>query len=346
MIRSLPAAAVREARLATLVSLLLIGCGPAVGTSGPIATPSGAAAATPTVGPVSPSPTPIPEPDWRATIVGDAPLLDSSAIDGVDHLLAGALLLEAGTVHGWVIGFGTAVGDQAPYHVTWEVGTDTIATIEPVDIDPGIRLTNPGAIPQSIIRLADGSFTMYGWGTIAAQARAPVFWRASAATPAGPWTADPGVVFLAASASAWDSARIDFPTVLSSPSAGYVMVYEGASTATPDSSHIGFARSRDGVSWTHDAVPVLSPGTCGNGDDASIFGPRAMALEDGLVVAYLGNDGRETAGVYLAEAQPDGSWGCQAPRRSCPSAHSRTQVASIRSRPSRTRAFPISPSKS
>jgi hypothetical protein len=248
-----------------------------------------------------------------ATIVGDAPVLDPSAIDGARHLLAGALLLDDVLVHAWVIGFGEAVGDQAPYHVTWPADDPTTMTIEPAVVDIGLELAHPGPIPQSVLELPDGSFAMYGWGTIASGEQAPVLWRASAATLAGPWTADPGVVFLPATSRAWDSARIDFPTVLRSAGGDHVMVYEGSATSDPDVSHIGIARSRNGITWTHEDVPVLSPGLCGNGDDLSVSGPRALALEAGLVVAYVGREGNETRGIYLGEAQPDGSWACQLP---------------------------------
>ena len=296
-----------------LLSVFVVGCAPVAETVGPTGTATGGATSTPAGSAASPGPNPTVAPDWVATIVGEAPILDASAIDGVRHVLAGALLLDDDTVHGWLIGFGEAVGDQAPYHVTWPAGDPTNITIESAVVDIGLELADPGPIPHSVARQPDGSFAMYGWGTIAAQEQAPVLWRASAATPAGPWAADPGVVFLPANAPAWDSARIDFPTVLSNAPGAYVMIYEGSAVADPNVSHIGIARSSNGVSWAHEDVPVLSPGLCGNGDDVSISGPRALALATGLLVAYVGREGNETRGVFVGEAQPDGSWSCQVP---------------------------------
>jgi hypothetical protein len=302
----------RHARLATLLSVFLVGCGAATGTAEP-GEEASAPITSPPASPATPTLKPTTEPDWMATIVGDAPILDASAIGDVRHVLAGALVLADDTVHGWVIGFGEAVGDQAPYHVSWPTGDPTTMTIDPAVVDIGLEFADPGPIPHSVAQQPDGPYAMYGWGTITAQEQAPVLWRASAETLAGPWTAAPGVVFLPANAPAWDSARIDFPTVLSRGPGAFVMTYEGSGVADPDVSHIGIARSRNGVTWTHEDVPVLSPGLCGNGDDVSISGPRAMTLEAGLVVAYVGREGNETRGIYLGEAQPDGSWACQTP---------------------------------
>jgi len=313
MTRRLTTNAVRHALVAVFLTGLLVGCGPAVDPTGSAtgaATGSAPAEALPIA---TPTPSPTPELGWDAVIVGDAPFLDYPAIDGVRHLLVGALLRDGDTVHGWVVAFRTEAGDQTPYHVTWQLGAGAVSTIEPVEIDAGIDLSDPGPIPQSVVHESDGTFTMYGWGTVAAEERRPVIWRATAETPDGPWPADPGVIFLPATRNAWDGARIDFPTVLSGPSGGHVMVYEGSSAAYPNVSHIGIARSSDGIAWSQADVPVLSPGLCGHGDQASIYGPRALALETGLLVAYLGNDGTTTRGIYLAEAQPDGSWDCQSP---------------------------------
>jgi hypothetical protein len=338
--------AIRHVRLAVLLSFVSIGCGPAAGTVAQTGTTTAGATSTPTTSPISPAPSPTVAPGWVATIVGDAPILDASAIDGVRHVLAGALLLDDKTVHGWVIGFGATVGDQAPYHVTWPVDDPTSLTIEPAVVDIGLELANPGPIPDSVGRQPDGSFVMYGWGTIAAQEQAPVLWRASASTPAGPWTADPGVVFLPAKAPAWDSARIDFPTVLSNAPGAYVMFYEGSAVADPDVSHIGIARSANGVTWAHEEVPVLSPGLCGNGDDVSISGPRALALEAGS--SWRTSVAMETrrAGSTSARHSRTDHWRARRPRRSFPPARSRMPAGSTRSRHLRTSARPISPSKS
>ena len=305
-----PRAAVGVRLLTPILGALLVGCGPTTGIASPspMATTSAAAELS-----ASPAVSATIAPGWDAVIVGEQPLVDFSAIEDVRHLLAGTAFRDEATAHAWVVGFREAVGDQSPYHVTWDLGAGSVTAIDPVDIDPGIELADPGPIPQSVIRETDGTYSMYGWGTIAAEELRPVIWRASAQTLAGPWTAAPGVVFLPATGSAWDSARIDFPTVLSGESGGRVMVYEGASVADPDTGHIGFARSRNGVTWSHGEVPVLSPGQCGHGDEATVYGPRALALETGLLVAYLGNDGNTTRGIYLAEAQADGSWDCQTP---------------------------------
>ena len=130
---------------------------------------------------------------------------------------------------------------------------------------------------------------------------------------AGPWVADPGTFFEMGEPSAWDGSRIDFPTVLLDANASQQLVYEGASLEDPDASHIGIARSPDGVGWTRDAQPVIDPGHCGNGDEASVFMPRTFATADGLGLAYLGNDGTMNRGIYLSQQQGSGPWRCQGP---------------------------------
>ena len=49
-----------------------------------------------------------------------------------------------------------------------------------------------------------------------------------------------------------------FPNVLVAEE-GVSMLYEGASDAEPNSSHLGVATSPDGITWERPASPAVSP---------------------------------------------------------------------------------------
>ena len=230
------------------------------------------------------------------------------------HLLAGAVVADGGIIHAWVVGFGESIGDQSLLELSWPADAGVVATIDEPAIDTGLDLADPGPIPTSVARMPDGSFAMFGWGTTSAQRSEPVLWRATAATPAGPWVPGPGTVLEPRDPPAWESGRLDFPTVLLNASGTQLMVYEGASVADPDASQIGVAESEDGIAWTRHDTPFIAPGHCGSGDGVSVFMPRAVALERELLVAYLGTDGSTTGGaIYLSSAETPTSWTCQDP---------------------------------
>lgn len=85
--------------------------------------------------------------------------------------------------------------------------------------------------------------------------------RATAASPAGPWTVDADPVLEPGPPGAWDDEAVGHAKVL--PDAiGYIMYYTGWGGGP---SRIGRAVSEDGIRWTKDPAPVLEPPT---GEDA------------------------------------------------------------------------------
>jgi hypothetical protein len=139
---------------------------------------------------------------------------------------------------------------------------------------------------------------------------AAALWRATAATPAGPWVADPEPVIPRGEPGAWNDIGLDFPSVVRT-AAGYVMLFSAAGSADRNVGRIGAATSPDGVSWTPLPDPVIEPGLCGAHDAQSVAGPRLLALDDGLLLLYAGYPAAGSRQGVLAARSDDGrSWTC------------------------------------
>lgn len=70
------------------------------------------------------------------------------------------------------------------------------------------------------------------------------------------WTKDPANPILSPGPSAWESRWIEWPTVITTDS---MRLWYGGHNSGLTSSHLGYATSTDGLSWTKDPNPVLSP---------------------------------------------------------------------------------------
>lgn len=120
--------------------------------------------------------------------------------------------------------------------------------------------------------------------------------------------ADP--VFTAGPAGAWDEVLVSHTHVIAGPGGGYHLFYFGSSLAdharcdaaggcllTPGS--IGHAFSEDGVTWTRDPAPILSP----QGFSAwSVGGPSAL-IEDGVLkLWYFGTPAAHSIDLRIAFA--------------------------------------------
>jgi predicted GH43/DUF377 family glycosyl hydrolase len=68
---------------------------------------------------------------------------------------------------------------------------------------------------------------------------------------------------------------------------------------------IGLARSRDGLTWTRNAVPVLDPGPRGSWDERGVADPYVFHAGNYLYMYYLGQDRAQRQRLGVARS-PDG----------------------------------------
>ena len=209
------------------------------------------------------------------------------SVENADYLFVSATVSVDDVGHAYIIGF--RGNDKHVFHV---IVADGRSTVDPSD--PGVDaldldLEHPGPMPTSIAQQEDGVWAMYGFGVQSSIGATPIFWRAVSDSPAGPWR-DPAIVFEVGGPGAWDGAWIDFPAV-SATQDGMSMLYEGASDAEPNSSHLGVTASPDGITWERPASPAVSPGECE--DVVSIRMPRLLPADTGWLLAFSAITGKE-----------------------------------------------------
>jgi hypothetical protein len=278
------------------------------GCAGPAGTPSAspvAATPAPTQAPVTPGPTPSSAGPARIELVGEAPVLRASVLDGdrYEHVLPGAYFIDGNVRHAYVVGFGRAPGDQRVFHATSPDGISW--RIDPADpfADLGLDLSPPGPIASSILH-TDGGWVMYLWGVPAPALEGSAIWRATAATPGGPWIADAQPVLPPGDTGAWDDRGLDFPSVVPT-SDGYSMLYSANGGDRPSTARIGLATSSDGVNWLRGSGPVIDVGLCPF-DAQYMAQPRLVAQPAGYTVLY-NTDRRVGAGIASGDAV---DWHC------------------------------------
>ena len=230
-------------------------------------------------------------------VIPDQPVLAQGSVEGADYLFVSAAVSVEEAVHAYIIGF--RENESRVMVMSW--GEDG----EVRQADPGVDeldldLDHPGPIPTSVTQQRDGAWVMHGFGVPVDPGATPVFWRALSDSPTGPWN-EASIVYEVGGPGAWDGAWIDFPTVLVAEE-GLAMLYEGASDAEPNSSHLGVATSLDGLTWERPASPTVSPGDCE--DVISIRMPRLLAVEEDWLLAFSAVTGRdEEPPIRLATGQ-------------------------------------------
>ncbi len=285
------------------LAVAVAGCSPS--SPGPSATPLGSA--TPGAS-VSVAATPSAA---SASIVGGAPVFQADVLGGYLSVLPGAVAVQDGTIHAWVVAFGRTSGDQRVFHLTSPDGISWEARDSGLDAQLGVSFSPPGPIPTSVLA-EDGDWVMYLWGVPAAGDSRSEIWRASAPGPAGPWTADRDPILAPGPSGTWDTAGLVFPSVIQTD-AGWLMAYSGARNA--ETSAIGVATSDDGMTWTPRDAPVASPGFCGAFDDGALGQPRLIAAPgDGYRLVYGGTAGQEIGvSIGLGRSDDGVTWTCASP---------------------------------
>ena len=304
--------------LGALLAAALVACSPAASQS--VAPPPTAAA--------SPGAAASTEPtgEGRALfqIVGGA-VIARTIVPDRGAILPGAVMVDAGTYHAWVVAFAETPGTQDVHHLT---SADAITwTLQLDDSLAGLSdgLGDPGAMPTSVLQIGD-DWVMYLTGTLATEREGWDIWRATAPRLDGPWTRDEEPVLRRGPAGAWDAGALDFPSIVALEE-GYAMVYSAVPSDQRATGSIGRATSTDGVEWTKgddpdttgeafaESDPVATPGLCGGFDERAILQPRLIPSEIGFLMAYAGYSGEAASRPQVGFAgSADGTaWSCQWP---------------------------------
>jgi hypothetical protein len=235
------------------------------------------------------------------------PLLSSDEVAGADNLLVGAVTMDEGTVHAWIVAFGADM--RQVLHLSVASPSTPVAFEDSHLDDLDLDLADPGPIPTSVGKDLDGTWVMYGWGQASDPADGEIFWRATSTSPSGPWSNDPGPFYGVGEANAWDGGWIDYPAVTSAADRR-TMIYEGAATGTPNISQIGIADSSNGIDFIRPSGPALSPAQCP--DTRSLRMPRVLESEGGYLMAFLATPERGDEAPIMLVTTPDlGSLNCE-----------------------------------
>jgi predicted GH43/DUF377 family glycosyl hydrolase len=286
------------ARLATVAAaVLLTGCAAATSP-----TPTGTAVSTATgsnlpgsAAPGSPAPAdPSVVFSWPD---GAAPTV-SRAMTGLDeaYINPGAVIDEDGTLHMFANLFTAWPGPVQVMHLSsadgaaWELVDDA-----PVLDSDDVPYARPG------MDVSTGFVTDAGiWVLVFETVNAAAPWEVGVATgpgPNGPWTVAPEPVLTGGAAGSWDAGGISWPSVVPTD-AGYTMYYSTYATNRRQTV-IGRATSTDGLTWTKDDAPVLSPEQAWEGP--SLDRPRVARLDDGYVMVYSGVDLTDRGVAFSAD---------------------------------------------
>ena len=151
-----------------------------------------------------------------------------------------------------------------------------------------------GAQVHTGLQLPDGGWILYFEAVTEKDEEEDVYvWeigRATAPAPEGPWTLDPGPVFTRGEPGSWDEGSVMQPSVLV-VDGHYVMYYAGFGK---QGNGIGRATSSDGVVWTRDPEPLLTPSE--SWEREHLTRPDVVRTGDGFVMLY-GNRSGSNRGV-------------------------------------------------
>lgn len=188
---------------------------------------------------------------------------------------------------------------------TWEKRPDPVLT------DPGASYATAGFVPYSVLVEEDGGWVMYfhAWngGRSAPALGGPdsVIGRATAPAAEGPWTLDAEPMLRG---TGWASGGVALPSVIRTAD-GYLMIFSG-DAGSPEDSAIGAATSADGIAWTMQPEPVLSPAEDNTAWDGRIVGMgNVVSTPQGYVMVYAGIGRNTRTNDYgLAFSQDGLTW--------------------------------------
>jgi hypothetical protein len=281
----------------------LAGCGsaPSVKTAEPVAPTDTAPAASPTS---MPKPTGTPGPvGENFRLYADTPVLEMGAPGTWDSGLMdpGSVVFYENKFHMF---FDGVPSWPALVNIGYAVSTDGL-TFSRVSTDPVFTIdaipwrTKPGNIRNNCILVENGAWIMYFTATEGLGSFAGVIGRATAASPTGPWIADPEPVLEPGDSTAWDAGMIGHVEVLRSGD-GYVMYYSAALG-------IGMATSIDGIAWEKYNDPATDQPAFAASDPvmakSGVEDPNVQMTPWGWAMAY-----RYKFSLYYAESDDGLHW--------------------------------------
>ncbi|MBK8900949.1 MAG: hypothetical protein IPM53_07195 [Anaerolineaceae bacterium] len=284
--------------------------------------PSPLPSPTPSVTP-SPSPTPVgPFANYKLILGTGSNVWESAFID------PGAVIFHEGQFHmfyngisGWpahvMVGYATS-----PDGENWTRMTD-----EPIFTGEGIDYTGVSVFVTSAVVADDGTWMLYFYTIDTGNFSGPgKIGRATAASPFGPFVADPTPVLLPGPEGSWDEHAVLHPSVVKIDE-GYAMYYDGSrgDLAEERDRQIGLAFSEDGATWTKydipsttativaESDPIFKPGRFGTWDNDRVMDANVMQTPDGWVMIYesshfLTDRQRRDYGLGIAFSEDGISW--------------------------------------
>ncbi len=230
---------------------------------------------------------------WEGTLVAASAVVYH---DGLFHML------YSDAQDGWppsaiLTGYATS-----PDGIEW-----TLVGDEPVFSAADVPYEDYAVNVSMMLLESDGTWVIY-FDTV----EGDLFGRATAPSPAGPWTADPEPI-LEPDPGSWDEHGIVSPSVVKVADEYYMYYASFLSEANNPHMAIGMATSADGISWTkyndpetadplyQISDPVLEEGPEGSWDFYKVDVPRVVYTpEDGWIMFYRTDKGSNNWNIRSA----------------------------------------------
>lgn len=257
------------------------------GASGPPATAAPPSSAAPTASPdasaAGGSDAPV---IYRFTFDEDAVLDRAGAGTSDLYINPGAVIEHEGVLHMFPNLFSQWPGRVRVPHLTSSDGSAWTLdeTAEPLSSED-IPLADPGIDVSTGFVTDDGTWVLI-FETVSSS-RPWLLGRATAPSPAGPWTIDPEPIVEPGPAGTFDAGGVQWPSVVRHGDE-YLLFYAGFDMPQGGNGSIGLATSLDGVTWAARDEPVF--GATERWEGRSVDRPRVAATAGGLVMVYAGRD--------------------------------------------------------
>ena len=220
---------------------------------------------------------------------------------GNKYLNGGAVIFHDGEFHLFSNFFNTWPGKTVTYYYTSPDGRSwTRVAEEPLFTVDDVPLEGRGALMLSGFVEPDGTWVLY-YHTFTSSGQPGFIGRATAESPAGPWTFRRQPVLSPGDEGAWDELQVMRVNVLPTED-GYVMYYAGVNKQSE--SRIGLAFSADGIAWEKyddpstteapyaESDPILEAAMAWEG--SRLGRPEVVQTADGWVMLYEGGGGNQT----------------------------------------------------
>jgi Predicted glycosylase len=205
---------------------------------------------------------------------------------GLDELYInpGAVIDDGTTLHMFANVFSEWPGHMDVPHLTSADGISwTLDPVEPVLTSEDVAYADPGMDVSTGFLADDGTWVLL-FETVSVSDPWSIG-RATATSPAGPWTVDPEPILEAGAEGAFDAGGVAWPSVVRL-SDGYALYYTAFDRPRAGTGVIAMATSPDGVVWTKRAAPVIVADQ--DWEHLKLDRPRVTTTPGGLAMVYAG----------------------------------------------------------